>query len=540
MAQPDQVARRRWFALLTLCLCITVIGVDNTILNVALPTLVRDLHATTSDLQWIVDSYVLVFAGLLLTAGSLGDRFGRKGALMIGLVLFAVASTSAALSDGVTQLIVSRAFMGIGAAFIMPATLSIITNIFTDPKERGRAIGIWAGVSGIGIGLGPIIGGILLAHFWWGSIFLVNVPIVCVALVLCGTLVPTSRDPSTPRLDPVGALLSMVGLSLLLWTIIQAPDRGWTSTATIVGFVGSIVVIAGFAFWEMHRDQPMLDLTFFRNPRFTVANVAVTMAFFAIAGAVFIVTQMLQFILGFDPLEAGIGLLPVAIMFMVFAPVAPRMVERFGSKRLVGFGLVGGACGLLILATVKADSSYVHIALGLVCMSGGMSMAMPSATESIMGSVPKEKAGVGSAMNDTTRQAGGALGVAVLGSVLASGFTSELSRRLTSLKVGAAGIAQSKQSIGAAINYADDLGGKAGATLGAVARESWMHGASLALLIGSAFVFAGAALAFALLPARATHHHLNATEVFPIPIVIDDDQLETRDPAPVASGETPA
>ena len=246
---------------------------------------------------------------------------------------------------------------------------------------------------------------------------------------------PTSRDPSTPRLDPVGALLSMVGLSLLLWTIIQAPERGWGSTATIAGFVGSIAVIGAFAFWETHRDQPMLDLTFFRNPRFTVANVAVTMAFFAIAGAVFIVTQMLQFILGYNPLEAGIGLLPVAIMFMVFAPVAPRVVERFGSKRLVGFGLIGGACGLLILATVHADSSYVHIALGLVCMSGGMSMAMPSATESIMGSVPKEKAGVGSAMNDTTRQAGGALGVAVLGSVLASGFTAELGRRLSELSV---------------------------------------------------------------------------------------------------------
>ncbi len=500
MAQPDGVAKRRWLALLTLCLCITVIGVDNTILNVALPTLVRDVHATTSDLQWIVDAYVLVFAGLLLTAGSLGDRFGRKGALMIGLVLFALASATAAMSDGVTQLIVSRACMGVGAAFIMPATLSIITNIFTDPKERGRAIGIWAGVSGIGIGLGPIIGGILLAHFWWGSIFLVNVPICAVALVLCATFVPTSRDPSTPRLDPVGALLSMVGLSLLLWTIIQAPERGWGSTATIAGFVGSIAVIGAFAFWEMHRDQPMLDLTFFRNPRFTVANVAVTMAFFAIAGAVFIVTQMLQFILGYDPLEAGIGLLPVAIMFMVFAPVAPRVVERFGSKRLVGFGLIGGACGLLVLATVRADSSYVHIALGLVCMSGGMSMAMPSATESIMGSVPKEKAGVGSAMNDTTRQAGGALGVAVLGSVLASGFTAELSRRLSELSVGAEGVARSKQSIGAAINYADQLGGKAGATLATVARESWMHGASLALFIGSGFVFAGAALAFALLP----------------------------------------
>ena len=324
----------------------------------------------------------------------------------------------------------------------------------------------------------------------------------------------------------------MVGLSLLLWTIIQAPERGWGSSATIGGFVASIAVIGAFAFWEMHRDQPMLDLTFFRNPRFTVANVAVTMAFFAIAGAVFIVTQMLQFILGFDPLEAGIGLLPVAIMFMVFAPIAPRIVERFGSKRLVGFGLVGGAFGLFILSTVRADSSYVHIALGLVCMSGGMSMAMPSATESIMGSVPKEKAGVGSAMNDTTRQAGGALGVAVLGSVLASGFTSELSRRLPRLQLTGSGVARTKQSIGAAIAYADHLGGKAGATLATVARESWMHGASLALLIGSVFVFGGAALAFALLPARATHHHLNATELLPIPIVIDDDQLSARDPEP--------
>jgi len=284
----------------------------------------------------------------------------------------------------------------------------------------------------------------------------------------------------------------------------------------------------------------MLDLTFFRNPRFTVANVAVTMAFFAIAGAVFIVTQMLQFILGFDPLEAGIGLLPIAIMFMVFAPVAPRIVERVGSKRLVGFGLFSGACGLLILSTVRADSSYIHVGLGLVCMSGGMSMAMPSATESIMGSVPKEKAGVGSAMNDTTRQAGGALGVAVLGSVLASGFTSELSRRLSSLKVTAAGIAQSKQSIGAAVKYADQLGGKAGATLATVARESWMHGASLSLLIGSVFVFGGAALAFALLPARATHHHLNVTEVLPLAMVIDDDQLSAHDPAPVPAAQMPS
>jgi Na+/melibiose symporter-like transporter len=277
----------------------------------------------------------------------------------------------------------------------------------------------------------------------------------------------------------------------------------------------------------------MLDISFFRNPRFTVANVSVTMAFFAVAGAVFIVTQILQFILGFDPLEAGLGLLPVAVMFMLLAPIAPRIVERIGPKRLIALGLAIGAVGLLILATVTAHSTYLHVALGLVCMSGGLSMAMPSATESIMGSVPKEKAGVGSAMNDTTRQAGGALGVAVLGSVLASGFTSSLADKLSHLELPHGALAKSRQSIGAALNYAHQLGGHLGAQLANAARESWMHGASLALLIGSGFVFGGALLVLALLPARVSYHHLNLTEVLPTPIVIDDDELEPL-PAPAA------
>jgi Na+/melibiose symporter-like transporter len=321
---------------------------------------------------------------------------------------------------------------------------------------------------------------------------------------------------------------------LLLWTIIEAPDRGWGNPTTIAGFIGSAFVLALFAVWELHRDEPMLDISFFRNPRFSVANVSVTMAFFAVAGAVFIVTQILQFILGFDPLEAGLGLLPVAVMFMILAPVAPRIVERIGPKRLIALGLAIGAVGLFILSTLTAHSTYFHVAVGLVCMSGGLSMAMPSATESIMGSVPKEKAGVGSAMNDTTRQAGGALGVAVLGSVLASGFTSALSSKLSHIEnLPHGALAKSRQSVGAAISYAGKLGGHVGTQLADAARESWMHGAHLSLLIGSGFVFAAALLAFALLPATVSYHHLNLTEVLPTPVMIDDDELEPL-PAPLA------
>src|SRR5688500_6293243 len=283
-----------------MCLSLMVIGVDNTILNVALPTLVRDLGATTSQLQWIVDSYTLVFAGLLLTAGSLGDRFGRRRALSVGLLVFGLGSVASALAGSAEQLIVTRALMGVGGALIMPATLSIISNVFTEPAERGRAIAVWAGCSAMGIAIGPLSGGWLLEHFWWGSVFIVNIPIVLLALTGGRLFVPESKDPSPPGLDPLGAVLSIVGLGVLVWAIIEAPVQGWTDPTTLSAFLAAAVLVAGFIAWELHTDHPMLDVHFFANPRFSAASTAVTLVFFALFGSTFLQTQYLQFVLGYS------------------------------------------------------------------------------------------------------------------------------------------------------------------------------------------------------------------------------------------------
>lgn len=523
MTTPDP---RRWWTLVVLCMSLMVIGVDNTILNVALPTLVRDLHASTSDLQWIVDAYVLVFAGLLLTAGALGDRFGRRRTLTIGLMIFGSASAAAAFSSGSTELIAFRALMGIGAALIMPATLSILTNVFTDPKERGRAIGVWAGVSAIGVAIGPIGGGLLLQHFWWGSVFLVNVPIVVGALVLGRFFIPESKDPKERKLDPVGAVLSMIAMSSLLWAIIEGPTNGWGSATTIAAFGAGLVVLVLFALWERRSDEPMLDVTFFRNPRFTIASLSITLAFFAVSGMLFLVSQLLQFAQQYDALGAGLRIAPIAIVLGLCAPLSPRLVERIGTKRTVTLGLLVTGAGLIGLSQATADSGYGVVLAGLIGISGGMSMVMAPATESIMGSLPRARAGVGSAVNDTTRQAGGALGVAIMGSVLVSGYHSYLDGHGAALGVSRATLATARTGVGAAINVGHRLGGRAGDALVATARDAFVHGMSISMLIGAAVVLGGAVLAFRMLPARAPHHDMNATEYLPTDIMVDPSEFE--------------
>ena len=304
-----------------LCFSLLVIVLDNTILNVAIPTIVRDLDATNSQLQWMVDAYTLVFAGLLLTGGSLGDRFGRRGALQVGLVIFGLGSLASAFATSSGQLIATRAFMGIGGAFIMPATLSIITNVF-PPRERGKAIGVWAATAGLAGVLGPLTGGFLLEHFYWGSIFLVNIPIVIVGLLAGVFLIPTSKDPSAPRLDPVGAVLSIVGLSVLLYGIIEAPQDGWTDPKILMCFFVGLAVLGMFLVWEARSDHPMLDVRFFQNARFTAASVGIMMVFFAMFGATFLLTQYFQFVLGYTPLETGIRFLPIALCMMVLSPLS--------------------------------------------------------------------------------------------------------------------------------------------------------------------------------------------------------------------------
>ena len=496
---------RRWWILGVLCLSLLVIIVDNSILNVAIPTLVRDLDASNSQLQWIVDSYTLVFAGLLLTAGSLGDRFGRRGALQFGMAVFGLGSVASALVDTPNQLIFTRGVMGIGGAFIMPATLSIITNVF-PPEERGRAIGLWAAIAGVATALGPISGGFLIEHFYWGSIFLVNIPIVVVALVAGFVLIPTSRDPSKPALDPIGALLSIVGLVTLVYAIIQAPENGWTDPGILVAFGGAVVVLGLFALWEAYTPSPMLDTTFFKNPRFTAASVGIMLLFFAMFGSIFLLTQYLQFVMGYSALEAGVRLLPMAVTMLIVAPNSARLVDRLGTKVVVGSGLTIAGIGLALFATLPADgiSYWGDVAWRMIIMAVGMGLTMAPATESIMGSLPRAKAGIGSAMNDTTRQVGGAFGVAIIGSVMSSVYGSRVAEVFDRAGVDGQPAEVAKDGLGQALIAASDprIPSDVAQQIVSGAKDAFVVGMHRGVLIGAAAALLGAIVAFRWLPAR--------------------------------------
>jgi EmrB/QacA subfamily drug resistance transporter len=488
-----------------------VIGLDNTILNVALPTLshaknLGGLGASGSSLQWIVDAYTLVFAGLLLTMGSLGDRFGRYKFLTFGLVVFGTGSVLSAFAPSAGVLIATRSLMGIGGACIMPGTLSILSNVFRSPSERARAIGVWAGVSALGVGIGPVAGGALLTHFWWGSVFLVNVPIVVTALVLGYFFVPDSYDKTTPRLDPVGAALSIVSLGALLWAIIEAPSHGWTSSEILTGFGVGAALLVGFFVWELRSSSPMLDLHFFQNPRFSAASAAIMLVFLALFGTIFLLTQYLQSVLGYSTLKAGAILIPQSAALMTFAFLSPRWVVRFGNKAVVAFGLTMVALSLVSFVTLDVGSSALHVILVSVLMGIGMGNVMAPATESIMGSLPREKAGVGSAMNDTTRQVGGAVGVAVLGSVLSSHYGPALSSALAG-KVPASLVSAARDSVGRAVGVVNDPAHPVSARIRTevvtAAHHSFIGGLHLASLIAAAIVLIAVVGVVVWLPARA-------------------------------------
>jgi EmrB/QacA subfamily drug resistance transporter len=491
--------QHRWWALGVLCLSLVVLAMDNTILNVALPTLAQDLGATGSQLQWMVDAYLLVFAGLLLTMGALGDRFGRKLALDAGLLVFVAASAASAFAGSAEVLIAARAAMGIGAALIMPATLSIITNIF-PPTERGRAIGVWAGMAALGVVMGPVVGGWLLEHFWWGSVFLINLPVVALALLAGWPLVPNSRDPSATPLDPTGAALSVAALVTLVYGIIQAPEDGWTDPVVLGAFGVAAVLAVAFIWWERRIQHPMLPMGFFRDPRFSAASGAIAMAFFALFGSVFLLTQHLQFVLGYTPLQAGVRILPVAAL-AVAAPLAARLTEGIGAKLVVAAGLLVVAGALWVLSTVQLGDGYGRVAAALALLGIGMGLVVAPATESIMGSVPLAKAGVGSAMNDTTRQVGGALGVAVLGSILAASYGAAIQPTLRGAPPQVAQTAG--DSIGAAATIAAQLGPQGWGLLEA-ARLAFIQGMGDALQVGAGVAALAALLVLLFLPARAT------------------------------------
>ncbi|HVW31571.1 MAG TPA: DHA2 family efflux MFS transporter permease subunit [Acidimicrobiia bacterium] len=504
-ASPDPPADRgRWLVLGVLCLALLIVGIDGTIVNVALPHLVRDLGASSSQLQWIVDAYTIIFAGFLLLAGNTGDRLGRKGCFIGGLALFGTGSLLCSRVHTAGALIVFRGLQGFGAAFVMPATLSILTNVFADASERARAIAIWAGVSGLGVALGPLAGGYLLNHAWWGSIFLVNVPIVIVTVIAAGLIVPRSKDEDAPALDLLGTILSTIGLIALLYGVIEGPARGWSDPVIVAMFAGAVVLLGAFVVWERHTDHPILDVSLFANPRFSAASGAVTLVFFAMFGCLFFVSQYLQFVLGYSALQSGVRLLPVAGVLMVAAPLSAGFVRAFGTKLVVAAGLGLVAVALFVFSGTTTSSGYAHVALVLLIIGAGMGLAMAPATDSIMGSVPPERAGVGSAMNDTTREIGGALGVAILGSITNALYLSRITANPVFAGVAAASpqaASAVKSSIGGAAIVAAALPATAARAVTAAANDAFIHALDRTVLVAAAVAVAGALVALAFLPA---------------------------------------
>lgn len=498
----------RWWILAVLCLSLLMVVIDNTIVNVALPTLSSELDASTTELQWIVDAYVLVFAALLLAFGHFGDRFGRKLALQLGLVIFAATSLLAALSSTSTQLIGARALMGIGAALVFPATLAILVNVFTDTRERAAAIGIWSACTGLAVALGPVTGGYLLEHFAWGSIFLVNLPVAAIALIAGWLLVPSSRDPNVGGMDYPGLVLSATGVGLVVWSIIEAPHRGWTSATVAVTGTAGIATLVGFVLWERRCQHPLLDVSLFRNARFSAASTSVAAAFFALFGFIFLITQYLQLVQGYSPLEAGIRTLPFAIATGATSPLAIMAMHRWGSKLVVATGLTVMALGFVLASRLDTDTPYFGLTVvSMVTIAIGLGLATGPATESIMGSLPLEKAGVGSAVNDTTRELGGTLGVAVVGSVFASFYGATLVDALNGTGLQAALAEKAEESVAVALAIAASLPSPLGAKVTLAAQESFISGLAAGSLIAAGVAAAGAVCAAVWLPARQSRVH---------------------------------
>lgn len=500
---PSLAYERRWIALLFICISLLVVSLDNTILNNALTPIASDLQATASDLQWIVDAYILVFASLLLTTGSLGDRIGRKRALQGGLVLFGIGSLFCAFSNTTALLTASRAFLGIGGALILPATLSIISATF-PAEERPRAIGMWAAVFGLGVGLGPLIGGGLLQFFHWNSVFFVNLPIIVIALIGGRIYITDSRDEHAPRTDILGVILSILGFFALVYAIVEAGSSGWTEPRVLLAFAAAGVLLVAFGVWEARYKYAMLPMYFFRNPSFTGANVTLVLVSFALIGSTFLTSQYLQAVLGFTPLVAGLHILPLAVTLMITSILSPRVASRIGVKYTVAIGTALAGLGLLLLAAVSTTTTgSLPIILCLMLMSGGLGTSISPSTNSIMGSIPVDKAGVGSAMNDTTRQLGGALGVAVLGTVLNTTYRAGIAPSLEqagSLLPQAAADAIRSSIQGAHIVANNPAAVAFRQTILDATNSAYVTGMQQALVVGGLIMFGAALIALATLP----------------------------------------
>lgn len=500
---PETVHRRRWAILAVLMFSLLIVVLDNSILNVAVKTIAAPkpigIGATQSQLEWAINAYTLVFAGLLFTAGLLGDRIGRKKVLLFGIVVFGVGSALASMSGSPAQLIAFRALMGFGAAFVMPATLAVLMNVF-ERDEQPKAIGIWAGGVGLGIAIGPITGGLLLEHFWWGSIFLVNVPVAAVALIAMVLLVPDSRDPRPGKLDPLGVLLSIVGLVLLVYGIIRGGELAdFTAVSSLGPLLGGVAVLAGFVWHEKRSSHPAIDVGYFKKPAFAAAVAAIALVFFALMGVTFFSAFYLQSVRGYSALQSGLLILPLAAAQMVFAPRARLVVDRFGARAVCTAGMVLVAAGLAMFAFFDATTPVWVLCVVFFVQGTGMAHIMPPVTVSIMQALPREKAGSGSAVNNTFRQVGGALGIAVLGSVLSATYRSGIEGHLGAVPAGARDAAG--ESIEATLGIAEKLG-PAGRPLITSAHDAFLHAMHVTAVGSAAVALIGAVVVVLFLPGR--------------------------------------
>jgi EmrB/QacA subfamily drug resistance transporter len=492
---------RRRQILLVLCLSLLVVVIDNTILNTALPTLARVLHAGTSSLQWITDAYTLCFAALLIPAGALGDRYGRRLSLLGGLAVFALGSVAAAFAPGTGMLIAARIVMGLGAAFVMPATLSILNAVF-PPKERPQAIAAWSAVAGVGIVIGPTLGGLLLSNFWWGSVFLINVPLVALAITGVLLTVPETAEPGGHRLDWAGTLLVAGALFAIVDAIIEAPERGWTAGMTLAEAAAGLAALGVFAWWELRAEHPLIDLRIFASRAFSSAAASVTVVFFALFGSLFVLTQYLQLVHGYSPLSAGLRALPFAFAMAALSPVSPILAARVGTRVVipVGMALMGG--GLLDLSTAGVHTAYPAIALAVAIMGAGMGLVMAPASTVIMTTVPAHQAGAGSAINDTIREVGGALGVAIVGSLSAAAYRSRLGSVLAAAHAPGHLVHLATGSVAAADMAGGRLGGATGSELVAAAHGAFVHAMAMGIRVAAAVALIAALAAFFALPRR--------------------------------------
>ncbi|MFC5719913.1 MFS transporter [Streptomyces gamaensis] len=489
--QPDRLPTR-WLILGVICLAQLTVLLDNTVLNVAIPSLTQGMGASTADIQWMLNAYSLVQAGLLLTAGSAADRYGRKKLLVLGLALFGAGSLVAGLSQSPGQLIAARAGMGVGGALLMTTTLAVVMQVF-DEKERVKAIGVWGAVGSLGFATGPLIGGSLLNHFWWGSIFLINLPVALLGLIAVVAFVPESKNPSGDRPDLLGALLSTVGMVGVVYAIISGPVHGWTSGRVLVPAAAGLAALAAFALWERRVPYPMLDMHFFRDSRFVGAVAGGILVSFGMGGSFFLLTQHLQLVLGYDPLQTGLRMTPLALVIVVLnlTGAGARLLSKVGAPSAIAGGMVLLAAGLAAIAVLGADS-YGGMLLGLVVMGVGIALAAPAMANAIMSAIPPEKAGVGAGVNGTLQECGNGLGVAVLGAVLTSRFAALVPA-----------VAAGAGSLPAALEHA-----RGDADRSAIA-DAFATGVHTSQLVGAAAVLAGGVLA-ALLLRRAERPRADA------------------------------